>query len=173
MLLLHVLRAIASYLGSHAKEFKCTGRPKGQATMELLAACSMANHPADIVLTDSFTYHILRLGGKHLIIWASLPPAKALAQIADVLCQASTSLDCDIESASVSVDPEVLTPFQMLRACRPSAAVAEQAETLMASTPPVEQLRTALAFCQSLGPGMAEEGGWSVALPPAVASMYA
>ena len=87
MLLLHVLRAIASYLGSHAKEFKCTGRPKGQATMELLAACSMANHPADIVLTDSFTYHILRLGGKHLIIWASLPPAKALAQIADVLCQ--------------------------------------------------------------------------------------
>ena len=87
--------------------------------------------------------------------------------------QASTSLDYDIESASGLVDSEVLTPFQMLRACRPSAAVAEQAETLMAITPPVEQLRTALAFCQSLGPGMAEEGGWSVALPPAVASMYA
>ena len=85
--LLHVLRASASCLGSHAKEFKCTRRPKGQACMELLAAYSMANHPADIILTDSFAYHILRLRSKHLIIWASLPPAKALAHIADVLCE--------------------------------------------------------------------------------------
>ena len=87
--------------------------------------------------------------------------------------QANTSMDYDIESTSVHVDPRVLMPFQMLRARRPSDAVAEQAETLMAITPLAEQLRTALAFCQSLRPGMAEEGGWSVALPPAVASMYA
>lgn len=82
-------------------------------------------------------------------------------------------MDYDVESTSVHVDPRVLMPFQMLRACRPSAAIAEQAETLMAITPPAEQLRSAMAFCQSLSPGMAEEGGWSAALPPAVASMYA
>ena len=87
--------------------------------------------------------------------------------------QASTSLDYDVESTSETVDPEILKPFQMLRACRPSAAIAEQAETLMAITPPAERLETALAFCKSLGPGMAEGGGWNAAFPPAIAMMYA
>ena len=55
--------------------------------MELLAACSMARHPADIVLTDSFKYNILRLRGQRLIFWADLPPETALVAIADMLRQ--------------------------------------------------------------------------------------
>ena len=34
----------------------------------------------------------------------------------------------DVESTSQHVVPEVLAPFQKLRACRPIAAVAEQAD---------------------------------------------
>ena len=99
IVLLHVLRDIASRPGGHEQEFPCIGRPKGQGTLELLAACSMANHPADIVLTDGCTYHILRLRGKKLIIWADLPAATALAQIAHVLRQ--VNVPCQPLSLSV------------------------------------------------------------------------
>ena len=84
-------KGVASCLGFYAKEFKCTGRPNGQATMELLAACSMARHPADIVLTDSFKYNILRLQGQRLIFWADLPPETALVVIADMMRQVNLS----------------------------------------------------------------------------------
>lgn len=72
--------------------FPFSGWPKGQSTMELLAAYSIARQPVDVVLTDAHIYHILRLRSKRIIYWPNLSTAVALAHLASYLHQASNRL---------------------------------------------------------------------------------
>ena len=64
------------------EKFEFMGRPKGQATMELLAAYAIAEHPVAMVLTDSHVYHLLRLRGTSLICWANLKGPVAMQHLA-------------------------------------------------------------------------------------------
>ena len=55
--------------------------------MELLAAYALAQFPIDLIVTDSHTYHILRLRGRRVISWEDLSPEVAVHHICKFLLQ--------------------------------------------------------------------------------------
>ena len=67
--------------------FKLVGRVKGQSMMELLAVYALAQFPIDLVVTDSHTYHILRLRVRQVISWEGLSPEEAFHHICQFLQQ--------------------------------------------------------------------------------------
>lgn len=67
--------------------FKCTARTLGQSVLELLGSYSVAEYPLDLVITEGYTYHIMRLRGKKLITWTDLTPGQAIYHMANSLKQ--------------------------------------------------------------------------------------
>ncbi len=66
--------------------FELTGRVKGQATTKLLGAYASAQYPADIVVTDGHTWHVLRVRGG-AVISMKMTTTQALQHPADFLKQ--------------------------------------------------------------------------------------
>ncbi|KAK9809894.1 hypothetical protein WJX72_001176 [[Myrmecia] bisecta] len=149
------------------QKFDFSGRPKGQSTMELLAAYSIAQHPVDVMLTDGHVHHIMRLRGNKILYWANLTAAAAHAHLAHYLNEADRGLD--INTAAISKDAAVA--LEKMRAYRASA-LAVQADTLMAITEKSEQVVEALALMRAWTPASAADDLYESALPPEIAAFY-
>ncbi|CAL8466535.1 g6071 [Coccomyxa elongata] len=148
--------------------FSFSGRSKGQSTMELLAAYSIADQPVDVLLTDAHTHHILRLRDKKIIYWANLSTPEALDHLAGYLKQADASLDID----PASIPEDAKSALDAMWALRPQSALAEQAEALMSVTPLQDRLKVALQFMQTWTASGALHEPLERAMPPEIAAMY-
>eukprot|EP00879_Flechtneria_rotunda_P013914 GHRR01014532.1.p2 GENE.GHRR01014532.1~~GHRR01014532.1.p2 ORF type:complete len:148 (+),score=54.49 GHRR01014532.1:2109-2552(+) len=102
----------------------------GQSVLELLAAYSMAQYPADFMITEGYTCHIMRIRGKKIIFWRDLTPGQAVHHLANFLQQ----VDCSVQvtaSHFTATHDEGREALEYLRRYHPLATVFEQAEQLM------------------------------------------
>lgn len=68
-------------------EFSLTGKTLERSLLALLAAYSSTDYPLELVVTDGYTNHIMRVRGRKVIAWCNLTPGQAIHHLASSLKQ--------------------------------------------------------------------------------------